>query len=89
MLFTVSEHIKWVLKLPPSNSLCYICELHFSPDDIREHGPSKRLREDAVPVHFPRNESLSMDHNYVLTSPLELVSMINHSAYCLNMLQKV
>ena len=75
VLFTVSEHIQRTLNLPPAASASFICEQHFPPNDLKDHGSSKRLRDCAVPVYFPRNEALSMDHNYILTSPLELVSM--------------
>ena len=74
VLFTVSDHIQRNLNMPPSDSISFICEQHFPPNDLKQHGTSKRLREGAVPTYFPRKEALSMDHNYILTSPLQLVS---------------
>jgi len=70
-IFTVNDHIRSSLGLAQT-SPSFVCEDHFDIEDIKEHGQVKRLRECAIPVHFPRLHSVSQDHNYVLTAPLDL-----------------
>ena len=71
--FTVTDHIKSCLNIT-FPSACFICEEHFEIEDFKVHGDSRRLKDTAVPVHFPRRKSVSHDHNYILTGPLNLVS---------------
>jgi hypothetical protein len=75
LFFTVTEHIRVVLNFAPAVP-SFICEHHFEQEDLKLHGTSKRLRENALPIYFPRQKSVSIDHSYVLTAPLNLVSII-------------
>ena len=76
LFFTVTDHIKTVLNFAPPN-ISYICEQHFDLYDVKTHGPSKRLRDGAVPVHFPRQVSMSKDHDYEAAPlDLDLVNML-------------
>ena len=52
----------------------FICEQHFDPEDVKVHGTSKRLKDNAVPIYFPRLKSVSRDHDYVKAAPLNFVS---------------
>lgn len=74
LYFTVTDHIRTVLNFAPPTA-SFICEDHFQKEDIKVHGQSKRLRDNALPVYFPRQTSVDMDHNYVRTAPLDLVSV--------------
>ena len=58
----------------PTENVMYICEDHFEPHNVKPHADTKRLLDGAVPVFFPRQDAVTMDHNYVLTAPLNLVS---------------
>ena len=81
LFFTVSEHILRGLNYAPKKA-SFICEHHFSPEDIKDHGTSKRLRENAFPMNFPCQETVCMDHSYVLTTPLVQVSISPLSHQC-------
>ena len=56
-----------------SESAFFICENHFKDTDLKPHGNTKRLREGAVPVTLPNQEAVRLDHDYVLTTHLDLV----------------
>ena len=72
VIFTANENLKNVLNVPIEID-CYICEEHFEVVDVKPHGNSKRLCDGAVPVFFPRQESVLKDHDYIRTAPLDLV----------------
>ena len=72
VFFTVTDHIKQVINFAPVG-VSFICEQHFDPQDVKLHGTSKRLRDNALPIYFPRLKSVSKDHDYVNTAPLNLV----------------
>ena len=74
-IFTANDDIKYALNVP-RDIISYICEEHFDPSDVKIHGNSKRLCDGAVPVNFPRQEAVLLDHNYVQTTPLDLVRII-------------
>ena len=82
VIFNVSEELIKVLNVQ-SDTEIFICESHFNESDLKDHGNSKRLREGAIPVHFPRRDALNLDHNYVSTWPLDLVSK------CISSSQKI
>ena len=73
VIFSVNEHMRCALNIQAKAEV-YICEDHFETEDVRTHGSSKRLNEGSLPVHFPRTQSVLLDHSYVKTAPLDLVS---------------
>lgn len=73
VIFGVNEHMTSVLDANSEN--LSICEAHFDPSDVKTHGNTRRLREGSIPVHFPRKEAVLLDHSYVSTGPLNLVSL--------------
>ena len=78
VIFCANEHIISVLDVRSDTEL-FICEAHFNPNDVKAHGTSKRICEGSIPVYFPRKDAVDLEHNYVSTGPLNLVSMIKHS----------
>ena len=74
VVFTANADLKRQLNLSSEGQI-FICEEHFWNEDLKKHGDSKRLVEGAVPVFFPREEARIMDHMYVKTAPLDLVSI--------------
>lgn len=73
VIFSANEHIRCALNIQSKAEL-FICEEHFETGDVRTHGNSKRLSEGSLPVHFPRTQAVLLDHSYVKTAPLDLVS---------------
>ena len=57
-----------------SNERSFICEDHFSSDELLSHNESKRLASGALPIYFPEQKSITIDHSYVRMGVLELVS---------------
>ena len=79
LFFTVTDHMRTVLNFVPPN-VSFICEQHFNLEDLKNHGPSKRLRDFAVPIHFPRQVSVSKDHDYgAAPLDLDLVNILDFS----------
>ena len=78
VIFTANEKLKKVLNVSPIN-VKLICEEHFLPEDVKTHGDTKRLVDGATPKFFPREKAVAMDHDYVLTAPLDLVSPVCHN----------
>ena len=72
VIFRANENLKSAINIP-SETLSYICEEHFDVSDVKPHGNTKRLREGAVPFIFPRQEAVLKDHDYLKTTPLDLV----------------
>ena len=72
VIFSASENLKTLLNVL-AETVMYICEEHFNPHDVKPHGDSKRLLDSAVPMFLPRQAAVTMDHNYVLTTPLDMV----------------
>ena len=60
--FSLSDRMIKSLKLSRITSN-YICETHFTPDDIIPHSQGRRLRFNALPIFFPREDYLQ-DHDY-------------------------
>ena len=73
VIFSANEHIICALNIQTTAEV-FICEEHFQTEDVRNHGNTKRLCEGSLPVHFPRTQSVLLDHSYVKTAPLDLVS---------------
>ena len=64
VIFGASEQITRALSIQPGIEI-FICEQHFDTSDIKTNGTSKRLVSGALPINFPRKESVFMDHSYV------------------------
>ena len=73
VIFCANDNLKSAINVP-SETVIYICEEHFELSDVKLHSNTKRLRDGAVPVFFPREEALLKDHDYLKTTPLDLVS---------------
>ena len=86
VIFATTEHILSVLNVHSAHDL-YICEDHFSSTDVRAHGTTKRLVEGSIPVHFPKKEAVLLDHCYVSTEPLNLVSNFHFYVHLLLLLK--
>ena len=71
VIFKANENLKSLVSFNTENEM-FICEDHFNQDDLKTHGETKRLVDGAVPVFLPRQESVTMDHNYVATAPLNM-----------------
>ena len=71
VIFKANENLKSLVSFNTDNEM-FICEDHFKEDDLKPHGETKRLLDGAVPVFLPRQESVTMDHNYVATAPLDM-----------------
>ena len=72
LIFLASENLKTSINIYSEENF-YICETHFKEEDLRHHGTTKRLREGAVPVNLPNQAAASLDHQYVLTTQLDMV----------------
>ena len=73
VIFHANDNLKSAINIP-SETVIYICEEHFEVSDVKLHGNTKRLCDGAVPVFFPREEAVLKDHDYLKTTPLDLVS---------------
>ena len=59
VIFSASKQLKRACNVPKDSSL-FICERHFSGDDLLPHGASKRLRKGCLP-HFDFEEIKHQD----------------------------
>ena len=64
VFFSANEHILRALKINCVVQL-YICEEHFSANDVNIVGNSKRLRQGCLPVNFSTRQASLLDHSYV------------------------
>ena len=76
VIFTANMEIKRVLNIS-EQTVSYICEEHFPSGDVKPHGTTKRLRDGAVPLVFPRQEAVQMDHDYTSLTPLDMVKHLH------------
>ena len=74
VVFSVNSTIKKYLNISKDQEL-FICEDHFLPDDIKNHGKTKRIKDGAVPVKLSLQDFLNCEigHDYVKTKELDLV----------------
>ena len=85
LIFLANENLKTSINIF-SDETFYICETHFKEEDIRPHGTSKRLREGAVPVYLPNQAAASLDHQYILTTHLDMVYRYDFSKKKINLM---
>ena len=72
VIFLANNDLKQDMNIS-TDGLFYICESHFQASDLKPHGTTKRLRDGAVPLTLPNQEAVRLDHDYVLTTQLDMV----------------
>ena len=72
VFFSITQEIRYSLKLKSDSSMEFICENHFKKQDMKLHGLSKRLVAGAIPSYFPRKDYVLNEHDYfkVETEPI-------------------
>ena len=76
VIFCANDNMKCLLNVPKESD-SYICEQHFDSSDLKPHSNTKKLRDGALPVVFPQQEAVWLDHNYVQTAPLDMVGKVS------------
>ena len=74
VFFSVTNHIRSHLDFNQPGA-CYICKDHFTDEDFKVHGSSKRLKTFAIPHYFPRQTAVT-EHSYHRTTTKCLVGII-------------